>query len=94
LVNVVSFPFKFSRGVATGLGVGVEGFGVERRQTLPMDAPYDEHRTVKNQLDPMASAHMKFKQEFQPVSLRGNAVALSRGTIELQKLAEMQRGAG
>lgn len=86
-----SSPYQYRPGVASGIGVGVEGLGLMRPQSLPIDAPYDRRKTVQADLGPLQGGEMKWVQSVPNVSLGVNGAGIT-GQMALQALAEFQAG--
>lgn len=88
----MAFPYSFRRGRAQGLGIGAEGYGLERPSTLPRCDGWQRPRyMVRGALDPQAPGFVKEGQQLVPASLVGNGL-YSSGQLELQKLAQLTGG--
>lgn len=85
--------FSYRPGVVSGIGVGVEGLGLQKTQSNPLDGPYDFRNTVRGDLGPLAGGYVKMVQDVTDVNLKGSGSGLT-GALALQALAEYQSGKG
>lgn len=75
-----------------GAGLGATDIGLVPFQTLPKyDGFTSDTYRVRGSFKPQAPGFVKMGQDFQPISLNGNGIAL-QGQMALQRLAELQKG--
>jgi hypothetical protein len=76
---------------ARNLGVGVDDLAFRSVFGKPVFGPYSKGYVTERTLFSQKPGYVKLAQDYVPVSLVGNGQQLS-GRIELQRLAQMQKG--
>lgn len=85
--------YKYLRGRLFGnLGTGADAMGFEQPTTLPMyDGWMRPRYAVRGQLDTQRPGYVKYDQQFVPVDLVGNGIAI-QGQLALQALSQVTGG--
>lgn len=76
----------------TPIGIGVEGMGFLRPQTVPLVNPYPVRRTIERDMFPYSPAEQVMTYPKVPdISLSGNGGTL-QGQMALQNLLDLTKG--